>query len=225
MVNAKTTDKSEYRLCVLVLPEGAPLLPWEGADNSLGLDVSRPVVCDHILQVVQLQELMDQELVPACEIVLAEADPKTVLAELDGAGDEKGPYSGWISTFDRLEALGATDRIRAVFTVEEMIPPVGGKGTVSAKTSGNDIVEARAEDAFLSEVQALCQGEEEAEASVFAEGDEESLELWGLYFDGTTGQWWTDWIAGDPHHPEDVGREFAAQIVSGNFWAEEDGVE
>ncbi|MBO4991138.1 MAG: hypothetical protein J6E42_03165 [Firmicutes bacterium] len=225
MVNAKTTDKSEYGLCVLVLPEGAPLLPWEGADNSLGLDVSRPVVCDHILQVLQLQELMDQELVPACEIVLAEADPKTVLAELDGVGGRKGPYSGWISTFDRLEALGAEDRIRAVFTVEEMIPPVSRKGSLSVETSERDTIKVRAENAFLAEVKALCQGEGEAEASVFAEGDEESLELWGLYFDGATGQWWTDWIAGDPHHPEDVGREFAAQITSGNFWAEEDGVE
>ncbi|MBQ1215561.1 MAG: hypothetical protein IIX88_04425, partial [Firmicutes bacterium] len=122
-------------------------------------------------------------------------------------------YAGLICNCSDLKALGLEHRIRAIFTAEEIVPAMGS-GSVNA-------MEAMAMQAFINELELSP----ESITSVYAEGDMDGLELWAIYYDEESGQWWTDWIVGDPEDPTLSGQEFARQICQGGMWTEEDNEE
>lgn len=270
----KPIRKMKYHnpLDVLVLPKEAEHGPHpapQNAENALGLDTSKPVACCHILQAVQLQELMEQELFPDCDIEIVPGNLAEALNRLDGeetADDKIGSggagnpdnertqndesdldsagatdgesdldsaeitggesrYSGLICNGFDLEQLGQDHRVRAIFPVEEMIP-TGGRDCKNE-------VEKRAEAAFSAEMQRLCVGDNGSQSSactgsasfltaVYAEGDEEEVELWAVCCDPSTGEWWTDWIAGKAAEAESMAVEFATQMTRVGLWADED---
>ncbi|MBR4074420.1 MAG: hypothetical protein IKK22_03265, partial [Firmicutes bacterium] len=168
---------------------------------------------------LMIQELQAQEMFPDCELEIVEGALDDILAMIDGLGADdcgeagcQSDYAGLICSCSDLKALGLEHRIRAIFTQEEIVPPVGA-GSVN-------VVEAMAMHGFLYEIQ-----EPNPITTVYAEGDQDGLELWALYYDENSGQWWTDWIAADPEDPMTAGKEFAIQIRQGGQWAEGDDEE
>lgn len=227
---------------VLVLPDGGdggshPALTV--AADTLGLDTAKPVACRSILQAVQLQELMEQELFPDCDIEIVPGNLTEALNRLDGKKpDGEGRYGGLVCNGFDLAQLGQAHRIRAIFPVEEMIP-TGGQGCKNE-------VEQRAEAAFSAEIRRLCTAGDGFQSdacaagdsfqrddplndslltAVYAEGDEEEVELWAVCYDPFTGEWWTDWIAGKADEAELLAEEFARQTVNAAREAAEDSEE
>ena len=179
--------------------------PLSRADNNLGLDDTKILACRDMRQALMIQELQNQELFPECELEIVEGSLEAVLAMID-----EEDYAGLICGYSELDSLGLAHRARAIFTVEEIIPPLG-QGSVTP-------MEGAAMQGFVYELELGP----DAITTVFAEGDENGLELWGLYYDEETGQWWTDWIVGDPEQPEQTGREFARQLRDAGQWMEGD---
>ncbi|MBQ8590989.1 MAG: sirohydrochlorin cobaltochelatase [Firmicutes bacterium] len=173
--------------------------------NSLGLDESKILACTDMRQALMIQELQAQEMFPDCELEIVEGALDDILAMIDGQDE----YGGVIVGYGELRCLGLEHRARAIFTQEEIVPPMGA-GSVN-------VVEAMAMQGFLYEIQ-----EPNPITTVYAEGDQDGLELWALYYDEISGQWWTDWIAADPEDPVTAGREFAIQIRAGGQWADGD---
>ena len=193
--------------------------PLTETANSLGLDESKILACTDMRQALMIQELQAQEMFPDCELEIVEGALDDILAMIDGQGADdcgeagcQSDYAGLICSCSDLKALGLEHRIRAIFTQEEIVPPVGA-GSVN-------VVEAMAMQGFLYEIQ-----EPNPITTVYAEGDQDGLELWALYYDENSGQWWTDWIAADPEDPMTAGKEFAIQIRQGGQWAEGDDEE
>jgi len=204
--------------------------PLSQMPNSLGLDETKILACTDLRQALMIQELQNQELFPDCELELVEGDLAAVIAMIDGLGADdcgeagcQSDYAGLICSCSDLKALGLEHRIRAIFTQEEIVPPPGA-GSVN-------VVEAMAMQGFLYEIQEpSVEGEEpqpgtDLITTVYAEGDQDGLELWALYYDESSGQWWTDWITADPEDPMTAGKEFAIQIRQGGQWAEGDDEE
>ncbi|MBQ6948146.1 MAG: sirohydrochlorin cobaltochelatase [Firmicutes bacterium] len=191
--------------------------PLTEISNSLGLDESKILACIDMRQALMIQELQAQELFPDCELELVEGDLAAVIAMID---DCRSEYGGVIIGYGELQCLGLEYRARAIFTQEEIVPPMGA-GSVN-------VVEAMAMQGFLYEIQEpTVEGEEpqpgtDLITTVYAEGDQDGLELWALYYDESSGQWWTDWITGDPEDPMATGKEFAIQIRQGGQWADGD---
>lgn len=197
--------------------------PLSQMPNNLGLDETKILACTDLRQALMIQELQSQELFPDCELELVEGDLAAVIAMIDGLGaDDCGEtaatgeagcaseYAGLICSCSDLKALGLDHRIRAIFTAEEIVPAIGS-GSVNA-------IEAMAMQAFINELELGP----ESITSVYAEGDMDGLELWAIYYDEESGQWWTDWIVGDSEEPTLSGQEFARQIRQGGQWADED---
>ena len=191
--------------------------PLSQMPNSLGLDETKILACTDLRQALMIQELQNQELFPDCELELVEGDLAAVIAMIDGLGADdcgeagcQSDYAGLICSCSDLKALGLEHRIRAIFTAEEIVPAMGS-GSVNA-------IEAMAMQAFINELELSP----ESITSVYAEGDQDGLELWALYYDENSGQWWTDWITADPEDPMTAGKEFAIQIRQGGQWAEGD---
>ena len=194
--------------------------PLSQMPNSLGLDETKILACTDLRQALMIQELQNQELFPDCELELVEGDLAAVIAMIDGLGADdcgeagcQSDYAGLICSCSDLKALGLEHRIRAIFTAEEIVPAMGS-GSVNA-------IEAMAMQAFINELELSP----ESITSVYAEGDQDGLELWALYYDENSGQWWTDWITADPEDPMTAGKEFAIQIRQGGQWAEGDDEE
>ena len=200
---AQPIRRNTSPLEVLVLAEDAA--PMTMRDNNLGLDETRILACRDMRQALMVQELQAQELLPECELEIVEGALENVLAMIDDEG-----YAGVICGYGELKSLGLEHRARAIFTVEEIVPAIGA-GSVN-------LMEGKAMQAFSDELELGP----ESITSVYAEGDEDGLELWALYYDEESGQWWTDWIVGDPAEPELSGREFARQICQGGQWLEDD---
>ena len=179
--------------------------PLTETANSLGLDESKILACTDMRQALMIQELQAQEMFPDCELEIVEGALEDILAMIDGQDE----YGGVIVGYGDLQCFGLEHRARAIFTQEEIVPPMGA-GSVN-------VVEAMAMQGFLYEIQ-----EPNPITTVYAEGDQDGLELWALYYDEISGQWWTDWIAADPEDPMTAGREFAIQIRQGGQWAEGD---
>ena len=194
--------------------------PLSQMPNNLGLDETKILACTDLRQALMIQELQNQELFPDCELELVEGDLAAVIAMIDGLGADdcgeagcQSDYAGLICSCSDLKALGLEHRIRAIFTAEEIVPAMGS-GSVNA-------IEAMAMQAFINELELSP----ESITSVYAEGDQDGLELWALYYDENSGQWWTDWITADPEDPMTAGKEFAIQIRQGGQWAEGDDEE
>ena len=194
--------------------------PLSQMPNNLGLDETKILACTDLRQALMIQELQNQELFPDCELELVEGDLAAVIAMIDGLGADdcgeagcQSDYAGLICSCSDLKALGLEHRIRAIFTAEEIVPAMGS-GSVNA-------MEAMAMQAFINELELSS----ESITSVYAEGDMDGLELWAIYYDEESGQWWTDWIVGDPEDPTLSGQEFARQIRQGGQWTEEDNEE
>ena len=194
--------------------------PLSQMPNNLGLDESKILACTDLRQALMIQELQNQELFPDCELELVEGDLAAVIAMIDGLGADdcgeagcQSDYAGLICSCSDLKALGLEHRIRAIFTAEEIVPAIGS-GSVNA-------MEAMAMQAFINELELSP----ESITSVYAEGDMDGLELWAIYYDEESGQWWTDWIVGDPEDPTLSGQEFARQICQSGMWTEEDNEE
>ncbi len=201
--------------------------PLTETANSLGLDESKILACTDMRQALMIQELQAQEMFPDCELEIVEGALDDTLAMIDGYGasdcgeaDCQSEYGGVIVGYGELQCLGLEHRARAIFTQEEIVPPMDA-GSVN-------VVEAMAMQGFLYEIQEpSVEGEEpqpgtDLITAVYAEGDQDGLELWALYYDEISGQWWTDWIAADPEDPVTAGREFAIQIRAGGQWADGD---
>ncbi|MBR6500388.1 MAG: sirohydrochlorin cobaltochelatase [Firmicutes bacterium] len=194
--------------------------PLSQMPNNLGLDETKILACTDLRQALMIQELQNQELFPDCELELVEGDLAAVIAMIDGLGADdcgeagcQSDYAGLICSCSDLKALSLEHRIRAIFTAEEIVPAMGS-GSVNA-------IEAMAMQAFINELELSP----ESITSVYAEGDMDGLELWAIYYDEESGQWWTDWIVGDPEDPTLSGQEFARQICQGGMWTEEDNEE
>ena len=171
--------------------------PLTETANSLGLDESKILACTDMRQALMIQELQAQEMFPDCELEIVEGALDDILAMIDGQDE----YGGVIVGYGDLQFFGLEHRARAIFTQEEIVPPVGA-GSVN-------VVEAMAMQGFLYEIQ-----EPNPITTVYAEGDQDGLELW-----------WTDWIAADSEDPMTAGKEFAIQIRQGGQWAEGDDEE
>lgn len=180
-------EEKQYQnqLEVLVLPRGAE----DRASNALGLDETKPVICCHVLQAIQLQELMEQELFPDCEIELTAGDTAEALKLLDErTPDGENGYSALICNGADLQRLGEAHRIRAIFLPDEMIPTTGAAAATLADTHGEDwaedstpapagiesMVSAAAQTAFLEELRRLCSGDDRFLATAYAEGGEDA---------------------------------------------------
>ena len=188
--------------------------------NSLGLDEEKILVCRDMRQALMIQELQNQGLFPECELEIVEGELPAVLAMIGGSGTDdcgeagdRNEYGGLVCGYGDLEALSMEHRARAIFTVEEIVPPLGASSVTP--------MEGRAMQAFINELEL----EPESITSVYAEGDGDGLDLWAIYYDEETGQWWTDWVEGDPAEPELSGQEFAQQIRQGGQWNPEDWAE
>ncbi len=234
-------EEKQYQnqLEVLVLPRGAE----DRASNALGLDETKPVICCHVLQAMQLQELMEQELFPDCEIELTAGDTAEALRLLDErTPDGENGYSALICNGADLQRLGEAHRIRAIFLPDEMIPTTGAAAATLADTHGKDwaedltpasagiesMVSAAAQTAFLEELRRLCSEDDRFLVTAYAEGGEAEsgageVELWALLYDRRTGQWWTDWLSTAAEDAEASARQLAAQMKNMGFGGDDSG--
>lgn len=188
--------------------------------SPLGLDTSKPVACLHILQAVQLEKLMEDGLFPVCDIEIVSEDLSLALRLLDGDSvikQEQSRYCALVCNARALERLGEEDRIRAIFTLEEMIP-----------TEGRDCKneeEAQAEAAFLKEITRLFERKgadcEKTFASVYAEGDGEEMSLWAVCFDALCGALCWDWISEATKDAKSLAVTFARQMLNRGLWSDE----
>lgn len=223
-------EEKQYQnqLEVLVLPRGAE----DGASNALGLDETKPVICCHVLQAIQLQELMEQEVFPDCEIELTAGDTAKALRLLDArTPDGENDYSALICNGADLQRLGEAHRIRAIFLPDEMIPTASAAAATLADTHGKGWAEdssVAAQTVFLEELRRLCSEDDRFLAAAYAEGGEDAgsaeadsgggeVELWALLYDRRTGQWWTDWLSTAAEDAEVSARQLAVQMKKAGF--------
>lgn len=184
---------------VLVLPQGAT-----------ELDPDKPLGCSSLRRTLQLKELY-----PDMKIKSIRGNLQTRLRKLDS-----GEYSALILAAAGLKRLGLENRIHRYFTPDEMIPAAGqgilavqGKaGENYACLEGYNDADAwaagSAERAFVKYLDGGCS----SPIAAFAEVNEETLFLRGLYYREEDGSYRKGSIRGSVSEAEALGIALAKQL-------------
>lgn len=204
------------------LPEELPLLGFSRREDPRDalilpqgvneIDFSKPIGCSSKRRILQLRQLF-----PQAEFQPIRGNVQTRLRKLD-----EGQYSATILAVAGLKRLGLEDRIRRIFSPQEMLP-AAGQGVLAVQgrigedyswLSGFFDIDSRdvalCERAFVAALDGGCSAPTAAYAELTPDGTQ--IFLTGLYQDEQTGRSIRRSRLGDRSAPEALGRALAAEI-------------
>ena len=184
---------------VLILPEGAK-----------ELDPEKPIGSSSLRRCLQLEKLF-----PGMKCKSVRGNVLTRLRKLDD-----GEHSALVLAAAGVKRVGLEGRISRYFTVEEMLP-AAGQGILAVQgRAGEDYsflegfqdrraaAEAQAERAFVRWLDGGCSSPVAAHAVC----REDKIQITGLYYHETTGQWHKDQIEGDVQKASELGVALAKKM-------------
>lgn len=192
-------SKREDPRDVLILPKGVE-----------EIDFTKPFGCSSQRRMLQLKKLY-----PDATFQGIRGNVITRLDKLD-----RGEYSALILAAAGLKRLGLEERISRYFTTEEIIPAAGQailavQGKFGADYSYLDhfhdkaaAYEATCERAFVKMLDGGCSSPVAAHA-VYKDG---TIEVTGLYYDETSGEYITGKLSGHPDQAEQIGELLAQRL-------------
>lgn len=167
-------SKREDPRDVLVLPKGVK-----------ELDKTKPVGCSSLRRILQLKEIY-----PDIECRSVRGNVQTRLKKLDD-----GEYGALLLAAAGLKRLGLEERISRYFAPSEMLP-AAGQGILAVQGRAGEefsflkgyqdeksFYAAKAERAFITCLDAGCS----SPVAAYAEVEDKTITLWGLYYQETTG--------------------------------------
>lgn len=192
-------SKREDPRDVLILPEGVT-----------EMDPSLPIGSSSLRRQLQLKKIF-----PDYRIEPVRGNLQTRLRKLD-----EGQFCALVLAAAGIKRLGLENRISRYFTVDEIIP-AAGQGIIAVQgredadydyLQGYEDPQSRyaalCERAYVKELNGGCTSPVCAHAQI--EG--EKITLRALYFDETSGQYWTDIKTGSVKNAEKLGIELARKM-------------